>query len=128
MSDRDPFREQKLQKMRLSFYLLPVVGSLLSLWTLSRHEGNSQQQEISRLSVSVTLIWSIVYGLLWSGAGQTSEIISFRLLYANAIATSGYFFFCCFLTVRLWQGKSLRFPGISKVADELKSENSQIDR
>lgn len=128
MRDRDPFREQKLQKMRLSLYLLPIVGAFLSLWTLSRRQGDSQQQEVSRLSVSITLIWFIVYGLLWTGTGQSSEIISFRLLYANAIATSGYFFFCCLFTVRLWQGKSLRFPGISKIADELESEISQIDR
>jgi hypothetical protein len=124
MRDRDPFREQKLQKMRLSFYLLPIVGSLLSLWTLSRSQGDLEQREISRLSISVTLIWSIVYSLLWTGAGQSSEIVSFRLLYANAIATSGYFFFCCMLTVRLWQGKSLRLPGISKIADELESKKS----
>jgi hypothetical protein len=124
MRERDPFREQKLQKMRLSFYLLPIVGALLSVWTLSRPQGDSEQREIGRLSISVTLIWSLVYGLLWTGAGQSSEIVSFRLLYANAIATSGYFFVCCILTVRLWQGKSLRFPGISKIADELKSEKS----
>jgi hypothetical protein len=112
MRDRDPFREQKLKKMRLSLYLLPIVGALLSLYMLTGDRGDAEQREISRLSISVTLIWSIVYGLLWIGAGQSSEIVSFRLLYANAIATSGYFFFCCLLTVRLWQGKSLRFPGI----------------
>jgi uncharacterized membrane protein len=117
-------RDRKLQKMRLSFYLLPIVGSLLSLWTLSRSQGDLEQREISRLSISVTLIWSIVYSLLWTGAGQSSEIVSFRLLYANAIATSGYFFFCCMLTVRLWQGKSLRLSGISKIADELESKKS----
>ena len=124
MRDRDPFREQKLQKMKLSLYLLPIVGTFLSFWTLARREGDAKQREVSRLSVSVTLIWFIVYGLLWTGAGQSSEIISFRLLYANAIATSGYFFFCCLLTVRLRQNKSLRFPGISKIADELESEKS----
>jgi hypothetical protein len=124
MRDRDPFREQKLKKMRLSFYLLPIVGTLLSLYMLAGDRGDLEQREISRLSISVTLIWSIVYGLLWIGAGQSSEIVSFRLLYANAIATSGYFCFCCLLTVRLWQGKTMRFPGISKVADELESEKS----
>jgi hypothetical protein len=128
MRDRDPFREQNLQKMRLSFYLLPIVGTFLSLWNLSRPQGDLEQKEISRLSISLTLIWLIVYGLLWTGAGQSSEIVSFRLLYANAIATSGYFFFCCLFTVRLWQGKSLRFPGISKIADELESNTLRRDR
>jgi hypothetical protein len=123
IQDRDPFKEQNLQKMQLSFYLLPVIGTLLSLWLLYSRNGNRQQQEISRLSVTLTLIWLIAYGLLGTSFSQSSEIITFRLVYANAIVTSGYFFACLVLTIRLWQGKSLYPFKVGKLTDRFSHKN-----
>ncbi|MGL5804669.1 MAG: hypothetical protein ACRC2R_00030 [Xenococcaceae cyanobacterium] len=126
---KDRFKEQNLQKMRLSFYLLPLIGATLSLWKLSRRCGDRTEQELSRLSVTITLIWLAIYAMLWMGVDRASDIVSFRLLYTNAIVTSGYFLLCIALTIRLWQGKSMRLPSISKNIDRFERESrSPCDR
>ncbi|MBF2020130.1 MAG: hypothetical protein IGR93_08520 [Hydrococcus sp. C42_A2020_068] len=116
MKDNDPFKEQKLNKFQLSIYLLPIVGWVPALWTLYRKQGTREQQSISRLSVTLTLAWLLVYVLLWLGAAQTSEFLTLRLLYLNGLLTSGYILTCLGLMIRLWQGKSVRLPGISCAA------------
>jgi hypothetical protein len=117
MKDNDPFKEQKLHKLQLSIYLLPIVGWIPALWTLYRKQGNREQQSVSRLSVTLTLVWLLVYSLLWVGAAQTSEFLTLRLLYLNGLLTSGYLLTCLGLMIRLWQGKSVRLLGISDLAE-----------
>lgn len=124
---KDRFKEQNLQKMRLSFYLLPVVGAALSFWSLYRRSSDRQQQELSRLSVTITLIWLTIYGMLWMGADSASEIVSFRLLYINAILTSGYFLLCIALTIRLWQGKNLRLLEINRDSDRFNHKKASSE-
>jgi hypothetical protein len=114
MTDNDPFKEQKLNKFQLSIYLLPIVGWLPALWTLYRKQGDREQQSVSRLSVTLTLVWLLAYSLLWLGTAQTSEFLTLRLLYLNGLLTSGYILTCLGLMIRLWQGKSVRLPGISR--------------
>jgi hypothetical protein len=119
MKDNDPFKEQKLNKFQLSIYLLPIVGWIPALWTLYRKQGDREQQSVSRLSVTLTLTWLLVYVILWLGATQTSEFLTLRLLYLNGLLTSGYILTCLGLMIRLWQGKSVRLPGISRIAGEM---------
>ncbi|MGF1590891.1 MAG: hypothetical protein ACFCU7_16925 [Pleurocapsa sp.] len=104
------------QHLQLWIYLLPVVGVIPAIWTLYRANRNPtvslkedmtnatllrQQQKMSRLAINLILIWLSSYALFSWGAGSASEIISFRLLYANAIITTGYFVICTFLMSRL---------------------------
>jgi hypothetical protein len=117
MKDNDPFQEQKLHKLQLLIYLLPIVGWLPALWTLYRKQGNREQQAVSRLSVTLTLVWLLVYSLLWMGSVQTSEFLTLRLLYLNGLLTSGYLLTCLGLMIRLWQGKSVHLPGISDITE-----------
>ncbi|NES86712.1 MAG: hypothetical protein F6K10_38185 [Moorea sp. SIO2B7] len=123
MNNNDPFKEQKLKQIQLFIYLIPVVGFFPALWTLYRHKGSREQQSVSRLSVTLALIWLLAYCLLWVGAGQTSELLTFRLLFINSLLTSGYFLVCIGLMIRLWQGKSPRLPGISRIADKVVSKH-----
>jgi hypothetical protein len=46
--------------------------------------------------------------LLWLGAGQGTEVASFRLLYANGVLTSGYILACLVFMLGIWQGKSIK--------------------
>ncbi len=105
MENNDPFKEQKLKKLQLMLYLLPVVGWLPSLWTLSRHDENRSQRSLARTSLTLTLGWAIAYSLLWLGSLQTSELLALRLLYLNGLLTSGYILTCLVLMVRVWRGK-----------------------
>ncbi len=107
----------QLDQLKLSMYLIPVLGFFLALWTLYWRQGSRQQQKVSRLSVTLTLSWLLSYSFLWTGAGQTSEFNSLRLLYLNSLLTSGYFLVSLSLMIRLWLGKNPRLPLISTMAE-----------
>lgn len=105
----DPFSEKSLKQVQLFLYLTPIVGVIPSLWVLLRNKGSREQLQVSRLSIMLALIWSIVYISLWLGAMQTSDVASFRLLFLNSLATSGYFLLSIGLMFKIWKGKSPRF-------------------
>jgi hypothetical protein len=113
MKDNDPFNEQKLNRFKLTFYLLPVVGCLPSVLALYGKQGGKEQKAVSRLSISLTSIWAIAYFSLFLGASQTTEFMMLRLLYLNGLLTTGYILTCLVMMLRLWQGKTVRLPGIS---------------
>ncbi|MEO0971242.1 MAG: hypothetical protein AAFX80_23750, partial [Cyanobacteria bacterium J06639_18] len=48
----------------LLLYLIPVIGFFPSLWTLYRRQGSREKLSISRLSVTLALIWVVGYILL----------------------------------------------------------------
>ncbi|WP_202804271.1 hypothetical protein [Pleurocapsa sp. PCC 7319] len=106
----------------LWIYLLPIVGVIPAIWTLylsqkdretrktdseKRHltqlsnQANYERQKVSRWSVTLILVWLSSYCLLSLGAANTSGIIAFRLLYTNAILTTGYFVTCTVLMFNL---------------------------
>ena len=95
--------------LELWIYLLPIVGVIPSLWTLYRAQSKPlgyeeiyrEKQKASRLSISLALVWLTSYSLLSLNIANFSDVISFRLLYANAIVTTGYFLTCTFLMTRL---------------------------
>ena len=95
--------------LELWIYLLPIVGVIPSLWVLYRPQSKApgyeeiyrEQQKASRTSISLALIWLTLYSLLSLSATSFSDVISFRLLYTNAVMTTGYFLTCTFLMTRL---------------------------
>ena len=112
MSNR-AYRSEPTSQPQLWIYLLPVVGVVPAIWTLYRRrqlkdnvtaDSNllelRQRQKVSRLSVNLALIWLSCYCLLFLGAASVSGIESFRLLYTNALITTGYFLACTFLMLR----------------------------
>ncbi|HBB32640.1 MAG TPA: hypothetical protein DDZ80_26730 [Cyanobacteria bacterium UBA8803] len=116
MKESDPLENQELNHLQLLVYLAPVIGFFPALWTLYRRQGTREQQAVSRLSVTLAFGWLLGYILLLSGA-QLSEFWNLRLLFINAMLTSGYFLVSVGLMIRLWQGKSPRLPGLSRVAE-----------
>ncbi|MGD1922099.1 MAG: hypothetical protein ACFCAD_26310 [Pleurocapsa sp.] len=101
---------QKVERhLKLWIYLLPVVGIIPAVWTLYRITKNKQtnldeyreQKKASHLSFRLSLMWLISYSSLSLGAFSASEIMSFRLLYANAILTTAYFITCTVMMIRL---------------------------
>ena len=107
MTESDPFQERKLQRLQRMIYLMPLVGAIPALWMMYHRQGDASQRSTSRLSVTLTLSWLLVYSLLWFGSSQDTAIASFRLLYANGILTSAYIVACLVIMLRIWQGKSL---------------------
>jgi hypothetical protein len=113
-------------QLRLWIYFLPVVGLLPSCWTLATGKGDRHQQNASRLSITLIVIWLGAYCTLSIGATQTSEIVAFRLLYTNALLTTGYFLLCLVFLLRLRHRTFPQRSAISKFVDLLKSNNRKI--
>lgn len=116
MKEVDPLENSDLQRLQLFVYLVPVLGFFPAIWTLYRRQGTREQQAVSRLSVTLALGWLLGYILLSTGS-QTSELLTIRLLFLNTLLTSGYFLVSIGLMMRVWQRKSVRLPGISRVAE-----------
>lgn len=116
MKEVDPLENSDLQRLQLFIYLIPVLGFFPAIWTLYRRQGTREQQAVSRLSVTLAFGWLLGYILLSTGA-QTSEFLTLRLLFLNTLLTSGYFLVNIGLMARVWKRKSVRLPGISRVAE-----------
>ena len=89
-------------------YLLPIAGIIPSIWTLSRYQRhraiatkiNAEQLKASRLSLTLVLTWLTAYALLSFSAERATDLLAFRLLYSNALLTTGYFLTCTILMLR----------------------------
>ncbi|MFM7427402.1 MAG: hypothetical protein ACKO7W_20785 [Elainella sp.] len=121
MPTPDPYKQQDLDRLQIFVTLIPVVGFLPALWALYRQQSSPAVQNVSRLVVTLTLGWLLGYGLLGAGAQLSSEstVSTLSLLILSSLLTSGYFLVNLWLMVRLWQRKSLRLPGISRLSDRL---------
>ncbi|ELR99472.1 hypothetical protein [Gloeocapsa sp. PCC 73106] len=105
MNNSDDFAEEKLNQIKLLIYFIPIVGIVPALWTLSRTEPTPTEKRLSRISVQLAIAWMIAYSLLWLGASQSSDLLSFRLLYLNGLLTSGYFLTCLIMLLSLGRDK-----------------------
>ncbi len=113
--------ENKLNRLQLLIYLIPILGCIPAFWTLyNRDNFTTQQKSVSRLSLNLTFGWLLAYMLLWAGALQTENLLTIRLLYLNGLLTSGYFLVSVALMIRLLQGKVPRLPGLSQISKRRK--------
>lgn len=76
---------------------------------------------MSRLSVTLGVLWGLGFFLMNTGAGLTdSESGSgLALLFGNTVWSSGYFVTLLWLMSQHWRQQPLKVPGISKVAKYL---------
>ncbi|MDJ0574184.1 MAG: hypothetical protein QNJ65_03335 [Xenococcaceae cyanobacterium MO_234.B1] len=119
MEYRNSLLKKQEKQSQLWIYLLPVIGIIPAFWTLYRGTGNVEQQKTSRLSLVLVFLWLTGYISLLLGAAQASEMLAFRLLYANTLLTSGYFLICLGLMFRLRTGKSPYLPLFTQVANKI---------
>jgi uncharacterized membrane protein len=111
-------QDSSIRKRQLLIYLIPVIGFVPSLWTLYRRQGSREQLTVSRLSITMTFTWLLVYLLLATGAA-TSEFLALRLLILNSFLTSAYFLVSIWLIFRILRGQSSRLPGFSNFAERV---------
>ncbi|MGF1535497.1 MAG: hypothetical protein ACFB4J_03280 [Elainellaceae cyanobacterium] len=106
-----------LRRIGLFVYLVPVLGAVPALWTISQGRGDRQQRQVSRLSVTLASSWLLGYALLSLGnpGGHTVW-----LLLLNSLLTSGYFLTSLWLMVQLWRRKRLWLPGLSDLSTRRK--------
>lgn len=129
MKPSDLLESEDVDRLQIFIYLIPVLGFFPALWTLYRQAGGqsgrtlagtskSTRQNASRLAVTLAMGWIIGYGLLGAGA-QAVDSLTLPLLITSSLLTSGYFLVNIWLMVRLWQGQSIRLPGVSQLSDRI---------
>lgn len=117
MNRSESFAERRLKQWQLALYLIPVLGTLPALWSLSR-PGDRPTHRVCRLSLLFALIWLLTYSLLNFSQGQVpSGVVGFRIMFLNGLLTSGYFLTCFTLMVNLARGKTPYLPGLSPIAE-----------
>lgn len=99
-------REQNLDKLQLSLYLMPVFGPIYVLMSFGNVDGS--HVKTAMLSLRLGIAWIIAYSSLWLGSSVTPDIFSLRLLYLNGLLTTGYFLFSFFLIIRIWNQKKTK--------------------
>ena len=125
MKQPDLLETEELNRLQIFIYLIPVLGFFPALWTLYRQAGahptgtsERSRQNASRLAVTLAMGWIVGYALLGAGA-QAADSLTLPLLITSSLLTSGYFLVNIWLMVRLWQGRAIRLPGISRLSDRL---------
>ena len=61
-------KDTDILKTQLILYLVPILGFFPSLWTIYQGQGSREQLAVSRLSITLALIWILGYLLLTTGA------------------------------------------------------------
>lgn len=136
------WKNTSLQKMRTYLHLVPVFGTVLSLWTLygksataveaTAQEATStataqetamaiaQTKAVSQLSVVLGLSAVSAIALLGGAANsQASQMASLRFLLASSFVGSGYFLLSIGLIFRVATNRSIRLPGITPLSRRL---------
>ena len=123
-----------LTKLRTYLHLVPVFGTVFSLWTLygdSAHNNEeiakealskdaSVQLAASKLSVVLGLGCVSAIALLGAAAStQASQTASLRFLLSSSFVGSGYFLLSLALMFRVATNRSIRLPGISQLSRRL---------
>jgi hypothetical protein len=119
--DQDEFENSNLKRLQLFLYAVPVFGLMPAIWTLSNRKSDRQHRAVSRLCVSFTASWIVVYALLNAGVGLANEgsRTGLSLLLLNGLVTSGYFVTSFWLMLQLWRNQPLKLPGFSQIAKHL---------
>ncbi|APB34259.1 hypothetical protein GlitD10_1933 [Gloeomargarita lithophora Alchichica-D10] len=105
-------------RLRLLFYLLPVVGLVPAVGNLLTNWSRSPvERDLSRSVITITSLWLVTYVLGGSLAQQ--ESLGVPALLMSSVATSGYFILQLWLMVRVWRGQSLKLPGVTRLARRL---------
>ncbi len=97
-------REDNLDKLQLSLYLMPVFGPIYVLLSFGNVDGS--HTKTAMLSLRLGLAWVVAYSTLWLGSSLTSDVFALRLLYLNGLFTTGYFLVCLFFIIRTWNKRN----------------------
>ena len=110
----ESFDRKEIKNLMLLFYLMPVFGAGLSLWTLSNPNASSSERALSRLAMKLMLTWFAGTVMLDVGV-ENIDALKLPLLLISSLFTSGYFVLNLGLMLRLWQGRSIDLPFFGRV-------------
>jgi len=111
----ESFDRKEIKNLTLLFYLMPVFGAGLSLWTLSNPKASPSELALSRLAMKLMLTWFAGTVMLDVGV-ENIDALKLPLLVVSSLFTSGYFVLNLGLMLRLWQGRSIDLPLFGRVS------------
>jgi hypothetical protein len=96
-------RLELTEKFYKSLYFLPIFGIIPAILTLNNCEAGADSKRASRSAIILALAWAAVYFSCWQGSNLTEGITSIRLLYTDALMTTGYFGLCFWMALKIWR-------------------------
>ncbi len=118
MKNTDQLKNPHINRQELFLLVTPILGFFPAIWILFRQKASLQHRTISRLIVTLTLIWLLGNILLQLGA-EIGESGTITLLLINSLLTTSYFIVTFGLMVRIWKRQPLWLPGISQIAEKV---------
>ncbi|MDJ0555537.1 MAG: hypothetical protein QNJ68_14055 [Microcoleaceae cyanobacterium MO_207.B10] len=117
MKNSEQLENSDINRLQLFVLVTPILGFFPSLWILYRHQGSAEHRAVSRLVISLSLMWLLGSILLQAGA-ELRESGTISLLFLNSLLTTSYFIVSLGLMVRIWKRQPLWLPGISRIAEK----------
>ncbi len=118
MKNNEEFENRNINRQELFLLVTPILGFFPAMWILFRQKASLQHRAVSRLIVTLTLIWLLGNILLQLGT-EIGESGTITLLLINSLLTTSYFIISFGLMVRIWKRQPLWLPGISQIAEKV---------
>ncbi|MCL2937176.1 MAG: hypothetical protein O4749_08525 [Trichodesmium sp. St5_bin2_1] len=118
MKNTEQLENSYINRQELFLLVTPILGFFPAVWILFRQKASMEHRAVSRLIVTLTLIWLLGNIFLQLGA-EIGESATITLLLINSLLTTSYFIISFGLMVRLWKRQPLWLPGISRIAEKV---------
>ncbi len=118
MKNTEQLENYQINRQELFLLVTPILGFFPAMWILFRQKDSPQHRAVSRLIVTLTLIWLLGNILLQLGT-EIEESGTITLLLINSLLTTSYFIVSFGLMVRIWKRQPLWLPGISQIAEKV---------
>ncbi|MDY7004832.1 MAG: hypothetical protein SWX82_12990 [Cyanobacteriota bacterium] len=118
MRNTEKLENSEIKRLQLFLLVTPILGLFPAIWILSRQNGSLQHRAVSKLVITLTMIWLLGNILLQVGV-EVGESGTITLLLINSLLTTSYFIISLGLMVRIWKRQPLWLPGISRIAEKV---------
>ena len=117
MKNTEQIKNSHINRQELFLLVTPILGFFPAIWILFRQKASLQHRAVSRLILTLTLIWLLGNILLQLGL-EIGESGTITFLLINSLLTTSYFLITFGLMVRIWKRQPLWLPGISRIAEK----------
>ncbi|NEP05347.1 MAG: hypothetical protein F6K25_24480 [Okeania sp. SIO2G4] len=118
MKNTQQLENSNINRLQLYLLVTPVLGFFMAMWILYRQHRSPQHRAVSKLVITLTMMWILGNILLQPGT-EVGASGTITLLLINSLLTTSYFIISLGLMVRIWKRQPLWLPGISRIAEKV---------
>lgn len=118
MRNTEKLENSDIKRLQLFLLVTPILGLFPAMWILYRQKSSPQHRAVSKLVITLTIMWLLGNILLQAGV-EVGESGTITLLLINSLLTTSYFIISIGLMVRIWKRQPLWLPGISRIAEKV---------